>query len=357
MDIQWIKPDLEAETLIFAGDVGGTNTSLALVGRKNRSFYVMGKFLFKTRELSSLTDAALAARREIQAKLPASRIDRCCISAAGPVEGNRCVMTNTSWDIRGGDIEAVLDARTAVINDFLGISYGIPLLDPADPAQITVIPHTDGTAGSPRGNVRAVVGAGTGLGVGYLIEDHGRYIACPSEGGHTDFAGFDPESRELAEFIERRVDMVPEAEFFVSGQGILNIFAFYSEKKRPHSAGAAALFDRIAAAPDADKPALIAEAAEREPLFADMMDLFTRCYGRFASNTAAAFLPAAGFYIAGGIAMKNEARFLKSGGFMEVFEMSYRPVIREFLKSVPVYLVKDYGISLLGAANAAYSLL
>jgi glucokinase len=88
-----------------------------------------------------------------------------------------------------------------------------------------------------------------------------------------------------------------------------------------------------------------------------MMDLFIRCYGRFASNTAAAFLPSAGLYIAGGIAMKNEGLFFREGGFMKTFEMSYRPTIREFLKSIPVYLVKDYGISLLGAANAAYSLL
>lgn len=356
MDIQWINPGLEAEILIFAGDVGGTNTSLALVGRQNRGFHIMGKFLFKTRSLTSLTEAVRAAHRMILTELPAARIDRCCVSAAGPVEGNRCVMTNVPWEIRGSEIEAALEARTVIINDFLAVSYGIPLLDAADPAQITPLPHTDGAFGRPRGNLRAVVGAGTGLGVGFLIEDHGRYIAFPSEGGHTDFAGFDPESRELAAFIEERTGMVPEAELFISGRGLGNIFAFYEATRRPGSGAGAELFAEIEGAPEADRPSMISAAAGRDPLFAGMMDLFLRCYGRFASNIAAAFLPSGGLYIAGGIAMKNEIRFLEDG-FMRTFEMNYRPGVRDFLKSVPVYLVKDYGISLLGAANAAYSLL
>jgi glucokinase len=40
------------------------------------------------------------------------------------------------------------------------------------------------TAGRPK----AVLGAGTGLGVGYLTSHSGQYEVWGSEGGHVDFA-------------------------------------------------------------------------------------------------------------------------------------------------------------------------
>ncbi len=354
MKIEWPKPDAQADLLILAGDVGGTNTSLALVGRKNRSFEVMGKFLFKTGELASLSEAVIRTAREIAAKRGSAAVDLCCISAAGPVAGDRCVMTNVPWEISGTEIADLLGAKTAVINDFTAISYGLPLLDPDDPGQIAVLPRPDGSRPSAGGNVRAVVGAGTGLGVGFLIEDHGRYIACPSEGGHVDFGGYDEESRELSRFVERRIGAIPEAELFISGQGIVNICRFLAEK-RGLTAGSEAA--KILGADEAEIPALVSSAAGRIPICTEAIRLFTKLYARFAAGVAATFLPGAGLYLAGGIAAKNERFLLEDALFMRTFGQGYRKGIRDALAGIPVYLVKDYGISLLGAANAAYSLL
>ena len=354
MRTDWSLPDAQTELLILAGDVGGTNTSLALVGRRNRSFLVLGKFLFKTRELGSFTEAVEHSLVEIERKRGSRNVDLCCVSAAGPVAGNRCVMTNAPWEISGNEIAAILGAKTAVINDFSAISYGLPLLDTDDPDKLLVLPRPDGRTPQAWGNLRAVVGAGTGLGVGFLLEDHGRYIACPSEGGHIDFGGFDEETRELSRYVEKRIGAIPEAELFISGQGIVNIYRFLAEKRKVSPGSEAA---QILLAEDGEIPALVSAGAGKIPLCTEAIRLFVKLYARFAAGVAATFLPGAGLYLAGGIAAKNEKYLLEDGLFMKTFSQGYRKGIRDTLAEIPVYLVKDYGISLLGAANAAYSLL
>ena len=42
---------------------------------------------------------------------------------------------------------------------------------------------------------------------------------------------------------------------------------------------------------------------------------------------------------------------------MKNFEVNYNPNIRPLLKKFPVYIIKDYSISLYGAANAGVTLL
>lgn len=343
------------ERIILAGDVGGTNTSFALVGKRDGKYRVIEKFLFKTAELPSLGDAVRRVLDRIEKDLGGKRSDICCISAAGPVRDNRCVMTNVPWEISGKDVEGILGVRTRIINDFTAISFGLPLLDPSDPGELTALPFPDGLFPAPSGSVRAVAGAGTGLGVGCLLEAGGTFHAFASEGGHADFAGFDGQSLKFLAWMRDRIGAIPEAELFVSGQGLVNIFTFYRESD-PAAGTSTGVLAEIAAAPDPEKPALISAAADHEPVCAGMMLLFVRMYGRFASNMAVTFLPTAGLFLAGGIAAKNEKWFLADGGFMETFSMSYRQVIRDTLRTIPVYIIKDYGISLLGAANAAASL-
>ena len=41
---------------------------------------------------------------------------------------------------------------------------------------------------------------------------------------------------------------------------------------------------------------------------------------------------------------------------MNAFEQNYNPNIRPLLSKIPVYVIKDYSISLYGAANACVQL-
>ncbi|MFZ0035559.1 MAG: glucokinase, partial [Sedimentisphaerales bacterium] len=108
---------------------------------------------------------------------------------------------------------------------------------------------------------------------------------------------------------------------------------------------------------DEDKPALISKNAKDNKTCRDIMSLFVKMYGRFAGGLAIIFLALGGVYLAGGIVTKNEWLFSEDNLFMKNFETNYNPNIRPLLKKIPVYIIKDYSISLYGAANAAVTLM
>lgn len=350
MRIVWHSKRNDYESVILAGDIGGTNTNLALVGVRGHSFELIVEWSESSHVINGLVEPIRAGVAAVTQELGPVAIERCCISGAGPVEGNRCVLSNLSWDIDAAQIEAAIGIPTRVINDFLAISYGVTLMDVNDPSQITALPQTDGTRPAPAGDVHLVVGAGTGLGVGIVIR-HGRQIlAYPSEGGHAGFAPFDAESEELRRYITRETSSVSEIEQFISGRGIANIFNFFRDVRQVRIQG---ILKDINNAPDLEKPALIGTHAETNPVCRDIMRMFVKIYGHICSDLATVLLPGAGIYLAGGIVAKNEKYFVDGGQFMYYFAQNFRPAIADLLRTYPVYLIRNYNISLLGAAHAA----
>ncbi|GAB4221591.1 MAG: glucokinase [Spirochaetales bacterium] len=348
MEVVWIDKATKPDLSILVGDIGGTHTSLGVVGKTGRTYRLLVKFLFKTRELPSIFDALRSIQPTLSEVPELGPVKLCCLSVAGPVQGNGCVMTNVDWEIKGAEIESFLGARTLIINDFTAVSYALPLLDPSDPASLVQLSPPEGPLPVPSGYVRAAIGAGTGLGVGFLVEDHGKYIALPSEGGHTEWAGMEGEGRGLYEFIRKTEQVRPEAEHILSGPGIGRIFRYLLEKdpsrQDPGIEGK-------------DLPAWVASHAETDPLCGKAMELFVQAYARFAHTIALTFLPGSGLYLAGGIAGKNLKVFQKDHLFYRTFLDTHRHSHRELLRTIPLYIIKDYSVSLLGAAHAAYSLL
>lgn len=354
MEKVWLDKECEHEQLILAGDVGGTNASLALVARKGRDFTLMLKCHVPSAEVSEMVTPLKAVLAEIEAEKPGLKPSLCCLSIAGPVEDNVCTPTNLPWIIDGNAIEKELGIPTRIINDFMAISYSLPLLDVDNPEQITKLPHPGGACPEQDGVMRAVVGAGTGLGVGFLAEVDGRFIAYPSEGGHVSFPGFDEETRDFEAYMVGRDGPLLDVELLVSGQGITNIFHYFKDHRKVEMD---AVLTEIAKADDSDKPPMISKHAESHEVCADVIRLFVKLYGRFSGDMAIAFMCEQGLYLAGGIASKNERFFLENDLFMKHFEATYNPNINRVLKSIPVFIVKDYAVSLYGAANAAVSLM
>ena len=77
---------------------------------------------------------------------------------------------------------------------------------------------------------------------------------------------------------------------------------------------------------------------------------------RFASDASTLFLPLGGLYLAGGTVQKDLRWLERDSLFMKYFEKNYNPNIRPLLNKIPVYIIKDYSISLYGAANASLNL-
>ena len=110
--------------------------------------------------------------------------------------------------------------------------------------------------------------------------------------------------------------------------------------------------------PDTNKPAAISRgAASSHPGCVRVMKTFVKVYARFASNVASFLIPKGGIYLAGGISGKNLELFVQDNLFITFFEQHCNPNILKVLEEIPIYVIKDYSISLYGAANAALSLM
>jgi len=343
------------DKIILSGDIGGTNSNLALTGVKGSAIEILTEVIEDSSLVKDFTATTKAALEVLLKETPQAIPQICCISAAGPVKDNCCKMTNQSWTISGPEIEKALGIPTLIINDFMAVSYSLPLLNTQDSSQITILHRPKEGSPHPQGEMRAVAGAGTGLGVGFIIKTHEKYLAFPSEGGHMDFADFDPLTKELKAYIYDQIDLVPEYEQLISGMGIKNLFYYFAETGRLDKKDGAIM--DIYALPDTQKPAKIAQEAKTHPGLRSVMVTFVKMYARFCASTATMLLPFGGLYLAGGIVGKNLEFFTENHLFINTFEEHCNPNIRKLLKEIPVFVINDYSISLLGAANAALSLI
>lgn len=337
------------DAVVLAVDVGGTNTSCALVAASGRHIESLIERRYSTVSEPSLT-VPLARFLDEARALGHPRPSSACVSGAGPVEGGRRIrLTNAAWDIDGAAVEDLAEAPTLVINDFSAIAWGVLLLDPDDPHELMALEPPSGPGPRPdeRGPI-VVIGAGTGLGFGFVLRDGPEPRVYPSEGGHTGLPAYDDRTRALAGWLQERYGHAVGAEAAVSGSGLANIYEYLARE------GARGEGVDILGLEPAKRPAAIAAgAAAGDPFCVKAMDTFVRLYARVAADAASTFLATGGIYLAGGIASKNLERFTEGGRFMESFLGGYREHIRAIAASTPVFVVRDYAISLYGDAFAA----
>ena len=335
-----------AESPILTADVGGTNLNLALLAPEGSQYRLLRKARFSTQEEHSL----LGPIQSFLAAEPSVRPGRACFSGAGPVLDRRLHLTNAPWDIDAAALERDLGMPVHLVNDFTALSCGVIQLNLADALQVTPLPHGDGSlpAADPRG-LALVVGAGTGLGVGFVVHTSEGPRAFPSEGGHIGLPVFDEDSLALWRHLHKGLPGPPGAEMAISGNGLAVIFRFLLDSRRvPWTQAATA----ILSLPNADQPAAISDQAAIDPACGRAMAMFVDLYARVCAELCAVFLPTGGLFLAGGIAIKNGDHLLADRRFMTSFERNYRTHLDQIMRATPVYLVHDYDLSLFGAAHA-----
>ena len=149
----------------------------------------------------------------------ATHPDRACFGIACPLVGDDCTAPNLPWTINVRKLAADIEIpRTTMINDFVAVGYGIELLAPTD---LSVL--QEGTP-KPQGAI-ALIGAGTGLGQGFLFWEDDHYEVLPSEGGHGDFASHGKVEVGLLQFLEGKFHRV-SWERLLSGPGLVNIYHY-----------------------------------------------------------------------------------------------------------------------------------
>lgn len=345
-------------TQLLAGDTGGTKTILLLAEAQDVGDKIQLQPLYEARYVSAefpdlvpMVRKFLEAAAEATGQTPAPQ--KACFSIAGPVVGNTCTLTNLSWLLDGDRIREDLKLdQVQLMNDFVAVGYGIEGLAPEDI-------HTLQT-GEPQANAPiAIIGAGTGLGQGFLIHQGGRYRVYPTEGGHTDFAPRNELEFQLLKYLRDKLNINRiSVERVVSGLGIVAIYQFLRDRQvtseSPDIAEVVRTWEREAGKPEktVDPGAVIGMAAAegRDRLSKETMELFADLYGAEAGNLALKLLPFGGLYIAGGIAAKN-LPLLKSSCFLRA--MSDKGRMRPLMERIPVHVILNQKVGLLGAALSA----
>ena len=325
---------------ILAGDIGGTKTLLQISAPKDNRFDVLFEKRYVSADYDSLTAMTQEFLREASGttKYP---IAAACFGIAGPVSGRTARTTNLPWTLNADEMEAALGIpRVCLINDFQSVGYGIEAL----PAQDLVTLQA-GTAVAH--GTRVIIGAGTGLGQGFLVWQDNHYQVIASEGGHTDFAPTDDLQVDLLKYLRQRYRWVTW-ERVVSGRGLVDVFEFLAaaNQLRPTTALQNAL--KIE-----DHAAVISRfgMTGSDPLAMQALNLFVRLYGAQAGNLALTGLATGGVYVAGGVAPKIIDK-LTDGTFMQNF-LNKEERMQPLLKAMPVKVVVNADVGLLGSAVVA----
>jgi glucokinase len=254
-----------------------------------------------------------------------------CIAVAGPLlEHGRVHMTNLPWEVNSERLAARFGfSRMRLINDFAAQAYGLACLDGDSALPL-------GTGEPELEGVRALIGAGTGLGMAGLAGAPRNPMILASQGGLADFAPRDARELALCETlltVHGRVSL----ETLLSGRGIERLYRFVSGLP-----------------PEApltrDAPAITAAAFAGETAAAETLRLFARLLAAAAANLALTALARGGIYLTGGIAPRI-LPFLLEPAVAETFRA--HPSMSAVLARIPFHVVRDESLGLKGAALIA----
>jgi len=321
--------------MILAGDIGGTNTRLALVEATTGEMVIAAEKTFPSRERTSL-EAAIGEFLSFHS----CDLTGASFGIAGPVRNGRCEATNLPWVV---DAKAVAKRlrlkRVGLINDLEANAYGLAVLQNKD----FVILNQG--ARNARGN-KAIISAGTGLGEAGMYWDGEIHRPFASEGGHVDFAPRNQLEMELLDYSLNHFRRV-SYERLVSGPGLVNVYSFLRDTGKGEEP--AWLAEQMRHGDPA--PIISQNALEgKSPLCLRALDLFVSIYGAEAGNLALTLMATGGVYLGGGIAPKIVSK-LKDPEFMNAFTAKGR--MRPLLQDIPVKVIMNPKTALLGAARHA----
>lgn len=342
-------------TVLLAGDIGGTKVDLQLVESTQEEstgkikFHKLHCEHYLCRDFKSFDQLA---KQFLSTAGKFHHPEKACFAVAGPVADNCCELTNLDWQLDGQTLQNELKIdKVTLINDFAAIGYGVSAT-----SEFQTLQKGELQEGAPC----AVIGAGTGLGEAFLIQQQdGSYQPYATEGSHADFAAQDQEEFDLREYISTKQKLPHvSVERVVSGPGIVTIYKFLrdcreitsnsEEIKKVVQKWEEANAEQRQKIQD-PAPIITKAALERDPdsLCERTMQIFVKAYGAEAGNLALDILPFGGLYIAGGITLQI-LELIQRNDFMGAFIDKGR--MKPLLEKIPVHIVNNKMIGVEGAA-------
>lgn len=319
---------MATDTWNLVGDIGGTNARFGINRGPDGDHQRVATY--KVADYPDFSDVLRHLMEDIRRLgLAQGAPMAACFAVAGPPHLDTVSFTNSSWQFTRDTISQQTGvSHVHIINDFAAVARALPAISNSELIQIGG-GHRDDKA------PKVALGAGTGLGVGALIQGQsGHPMVVTGEGGHVDFAPVTDVEVSVLQYLRSRYGRV-SIERLCCGDGIVNLYQ--------------ALADLRGLTPQLTSAADIGRAAQSEtdPLARETMAMFFAVLGASAGNFALTFGALGGVYIAGGIVPRYldllrrsdfRARFLAKGRFAD------------YLSAIPTYVITHEATGLLGAA-------
>ncbi len=306
---------------ILTADIGGTCSRFAgFAFGDDGTISRLNTVSFTTSSFSSFDDLIEEALT-YASPAPGGSWNVMVLAVPGPVrEGVRAKLPNVPWIAEITNLRKKLPGREIhLINDFVAQAYTC-LLE-------TGLAREEIQAGrSEDGGVIAVVGAGTGLGHCAIRKGAGDTICViPSEAGHAAFPFCHEDEDGFREYLMQRTgSRYPHNDLVASGPGLSHLHAWLTGETLP---------------PD--------QVVRRIGPDSETTEFFARFYARACRNYVLSTLSTGGLFITGGVAMRNP--FLVMNEYFRE-EFIDAPHYRDMLEKIPISLVCDEDIGLIGAA-------
>jgi len=311
---------------VLTGDIGGTNARFAL--------FRDGQFIESSlRKLPVANNPDLADTIAAYiAEEDASGVCKIALSVASTAEYcDFMELTNNNVSFKVSDLVARFGLQQGrVVNDFTAAALGVVEL----PEQNLQTIHTGITPSIVDTKApKAVLGAGTGLGVSGLIYSGSHWIPLQGQGGHVTMVAQTERELAIRNVLAKKLGHV-SAERYLSGPGTVGVYHAICELD-----GVSAKFT------DAEE---ISSSAINNScdVCTEVMELFCKYLGVVAGDLAVTLGSEGGIYIAGGI-VPHLGEYFTDSEFLQW--LHYKGRFSEFVKDMPVRLVTGGEPALFGA--------
>ncbi|TAL88863.1 MAG: glucokinase [Rhodanobacter sp.] len=326
-----MSPSRSVPTLLV--DLGGTNVRFGVADTSRpRPLLADSIRRYRVAEHDSLVSTAKHYLADTGLE-----VKRAIIAAAGRiVDGETVKVTNNPWAISARQTASALNlTQVHLVNDFAAQSMAVTLLQGDDLVDVGTVARP--VIGSEDKQTFAIVGPGTGLGVGGLLVRQRHCSVLQTEGGHAGFAAHTPEDIAILDYLNHKYGRVSN-ERLICGQGLVNLYDAIC-----HIVGAKA----------ADlRPEDITKRAKDGscPLCTRTVETFAGIFGSVTGDLVLTLGAWDGVYLTGGL-IPVLLPWLERGRFRERFEAKGR--FRDIMEKVPTQAIMNPEPGLLGAAALA----
>ncbi len=310
----------------IAADIGGTNGRFCVYDNTTKELIEYKSY--RCADFDTFESLLSYYLNSLSIDIPKQAV----IAIATHVSSDYIEYTNLDWNFSVSDVAKTYKFEyLKFINDFTAVSLAVPSLNSEQLIQVGEY-KVDVAAESPF--AKAIIGAGTGLGVSGLLPSQGAWVPIQGQGGHVVYGPNNEFEVELFKYISNEYGYV-SAENLLSGNGLQLLYqavAFVNGSEAQAFSAANITSNGLDGSSDDCLSAL---------------NTFCGIFGSVASDLVLTLGARAGLYIAGGVVNHMQDFFANNENFHNRFNR--KGCMTPYMEDIPVAIISDTNVGLLGA--------